>query len=76
MRGREGSSGRFDRALEFAGYRDGAYRVHPELLARWGGLRVRDGYVQRSARLPELSDPARFLSWLRATRVALAARDN
>jgi len=76
VRGREGSSGRFDRALEFAGYRDGAYRVHPELLARWGGLRVHDGYVQRSARLPELSDPARFLSWLRETRVALAARDN
>lgn len=75
-RGRKGSSGRFDRALEFAGYRAGAYRVFPELLARWGGLGVRDGYVQRSARLPELSDPARFLSWLRATRVALAARDN
>lgn len=74
--GLAGVSGRFDRALEFAGYRAGAYRVFPELLARWGGLGVRDGYVQRSARLPELADPARFLDWLDAQRVGLVARDN
>ena len=74
--GREGASGRFDRALEFAGHRAGAYRVFPELLARWGGLGVRDGYVQRSARLPELVDPARFLGWLRVQQVGLVARDN
>jgi hypothetical protein len=74
--GREGASGRFDRALEFAGYRAGAYRVFPELLGRWGGLGVRDGYVQRSARLPEIGDPALFLDWLAAQRVGLVARDN
>ena len=76
VRGREGASGRFERALEFAGYRAGAYRVFPELLARWGGLGVRDGYVQRSARLPEIGDPERFLDWLVAQRVGLVARDN
>ena len=76
VRGREGASGRFERALEFAGYRAGAYRVFPELLGRWGGLGVRDGYVQRSARLPEVGDPARFLDWLAAQRVGLVARDN
>lgn len=74
--GRAGASGRFDRCLEFAGFRAGAYRVRPELLERWGGLGVRDGYVQRSARLPELSSPERFLDWLAAQRVALVARDN
>jgi len=74
--GREDASGRFERALEFAGYRAGAYRVFPELLGRWGGLGVRDGYVQRSARLPEVGDPARFLDWLAAQRVGLVARDN
>jgi hypothetical protein len=74
--GRRGSSGRFDRALEFAAYRAGAYRVFPELLARWGGLGVRDGYVQRSARLPEIGDPEGFLDWLDAQRVGLVARDN
>ena len=76
VRGREGASGRFERALEFAGFRAGAYRVFPELLGRWGGLGVRDGYVQRSARLPEVGDPARFLDWLAAQRVGLVARDN
>ena len=76
VRGREGASGRFERALEFAGYRAGAYRVFPELLGRWGGLGVRDGYVQRSARLQEVGDPARFLDWLAAQRVGLVARDN
>jgi hypothetical protein len=74
--GREGASGRFERALEFAGYRAGAYRAFPELLGRWGGLGVRDGYVQRSARLPEVGEPARFLDWLAAQRVGLVARDN
>ena len=74
--GREDASGRFERALEFAGFRAGAYRVFPELLGRWGGLGVRDGYVQRSARLPEIGDPERFLDWLVAQRVGLVARDN
>jgi hypothetical protein len=74
--GRAGASGRFDRCLEFAGFRAGAYRVHTELLERWGGLGVKDGYVQRSARLPELSRPERFLAWLGEQRVDLLARDN
>jgi hypothetical protein len=76
VHGEPSASGRFDRCLPFAGFRSGAYRVHAELLERWGGLGVRDGYVQRSARLPELHDPARFLGWLDAQRVALLARDN
>ena len=74
--GRPGASGRFARCLEFAGFRAGAYRVYPELLERWGGLGVKDGYVQRSARLPELARPGRFLDWLSAQRVELLARDN
>jgi hypothetical protein len=76
VHGKASASGRFDRCLPFAGYRSGAYRVEAQLLDRWGGLGVRDGYVQRSARLPELLDPARFLGWLDAQRVALVARDN
>ena len=76
VHGRKGASGRFERCLEFAAFRSGAYRVHPELLEAWGGLRVRDGYVQRSARLPELADPARFVSWLDQQGVTIVARDN
>lgn len=74
--GRPGASGRFDRCLEFARFRAGAYRVHELLLERWGGLGVKDGYVQRSARLPELQSPKRFLDWLSDERVELLARDN
>jgi hypothetical protein len=76
VRGRPGLSGRFDRALDVGEYRAGAYRVRRELLSAWGGLGVRDGYVQRSARLPELTDPARFLTWLDGQGVGLVARDN
>lgn len=76
VRGSASASGRFDRCVPFAGYRSGAYRVNEELLERWGGLGVRDGYVQRSARLPELARPERFLEWLDAQRVELLARDN
>jgi hypothetical protein len=76
VRGREGLSGRFERCVPFAGYREGAYRVHPALLETWGGLGVRNGYVQRSARLPELSAPHRFLGWLDGQAVGLVARDN
>jgi Nucleotide modification associated domain 3 len=76
VRGRPGASGRFERGLEFAGFRDGAYRVFPELLERWGGLSVRRGYVQRSARLPELRRPERFRAWLDGRQVGLVARDN
>ena len=50
--------------------------MRPELLETWGGLGVRDGYVQRSARLPELSAPHRFLGWLDGQAVGLVARDN
>ena len=74
--GRRRVSGRFDRCLPFGDYRDGAYRVRTALLEAWGGLGVRDGYVQRSARLPELLDPARFLAWLDAQAVSLLERDN
>jgi len=74
--GRGGASGRFERALEFAGFRAGAYRVFPELLREWGGIGVREGYVQRSARLPELARPERFLAWLDVQRVGLLPRDN
>lgn len=74
--GRRESSGRFERCVPFADRRDGAYRVWPELLNEWGGLSVKNGYVQRSARLPEFCDAARFLVWLDRQDVTLIARNN
>jgi hypothetical protein len=62
--GRPGVSGRLRRCIPIGEYRNRAYRVRKNLLTEWGGLSVKDGYIQRSARLPRFNDPARFQRWL------------
>lgn len=62
------ASGRLRRCLPIGGWRDGAYRVFPELLAAWGDLSCKDGFLQRSAVPPTFLDPARFLAWFEAQR--------
>ena len=76
VRGTKGSSGRFDRAIPIGEYRDGAYRVTNEILEEWGGLTVKDGYLQRSGRLPEFLKPKRFLKWFEAQDRELWRRNN
>ena len=76
VRGRPDVSGRFRRCLSIGEYRDRAYRVKNDVLIAWGGLSVRDGYLQRSARLPRLLDPARFLSWLKRQEPLLMQANN
>jgi len=73
---RKSISGRFDRCLPVGEFRDRAYRVKPDILEEWGGLSVKDGYIQRSARLPRLLDPLRFLRWLDRQEVKLVAVNN
>ncbi len=75
-RGRPGVSGRLRKCLRIGEYRDGAYRVTQDLLSQWGGLSVKDGYLQRSARLPRLLDPARFLDWFHAQEPELLQSNN
>jgi len=76
VRAKPGVSGRFERCISVGEWRDGAYRVRPELLAAWGGLSVKDGFIQRSAVPPALNDPARFLGWLQSQGVQMLARNN
>jgi len=76
VRARAGVSGRLSRCLPIGTYRDRAYRVRPDLLRAWGGLSVRDGYLQRSARLPEFLDAERFHSWFTNQRVPLITANN
>lgn len=64
VRARPGDSGRLRRALPIGAWRDGAYRLTRPLLAAWGDLTCRDGYLQRSAVPPLLTEPRRFLRWL------------
>jgi putative DNA base modification enzyme with NMAD domain len=58
------NSGRLATCIPIGEYRERAYRVRRELLTEWGGLSVKNGYLQRSARLPEFLDPRRFSQWL------------
>jgi hypothetical protein len=69
-------SGRFNRCLPIGEFRDRAYRVKRDILDEWGGLSVKDGYIQRSARLPRLLDAPRFLRWLERQGVNLIAVNN
>lgn len=70
------TSGRFRRGVPFCDRRDGAYRVRRDLLEEWGDLTVKDGFVQRSAQLPEFRDPRRFLGWLARQDIELVHRNN
>jgi len=74
--GRPGVSGRFRHCLPIGEYRDRAYRVQADLVDQWGGLSVRDGYVQRSARLPRFLDSRRFLRWLDRQKPVLLQSNN
>lgn len=76
VRGRAADSGRLERCLPIGEYRDRAYRVRRDLLEEWGGLSVKDGYLQRSARLPRFLDAERFMSWLERQRPQLTQANN
>ena len=74
--GRPGVSGRFQHCLPIGEYRDRAYRVRPDLVDQWGGLSVKDGYLQRSARLPRFLDSQRFLRWIERQKPVLLQSNN
>jgi hypothetical protein len=76
VRGRPTVSGRLNYCLPIGEYRDRAYRVRRDLLEAWGGISVKDGYLQRSARLPRLLDPPRFLHWLKMQTPVFIAENN
>ena len=76
VRGRLGSSGRLQRCLPIGEFRDRAYRVRRDLLEEWGGLSVKDGYLQRSARLPRFLDAERFMGWFASQRPVLVQANN
>jgi len=57
-------SGRFKKTIPIGEWRDNAYRVKKNLLDKWGGLTVKNGYIQRSAVPPFFLSPNKFLIWL------------
>lgn len=66
-------SGRLKTCIAIGEYRDRAYRVRRDVLKEWGGLTVKDGFIQRSARPPVFKDPERFYRWFLAHNVTLLA---
>jgi hypothetical protein len=76
VRAKPGVSGRFDRCIPIGEWRGRAYRVRQEILELWGGLSVKDGFIQRSAVPPAFTNPDQFLKWLRKQRVDMIARNN
>ena len=76
VRARKGLSGRLTRCIPIGDFRSRAYRVWPHLLASWGGLSVKNGYLQRSARLPEFQNAMKFYNWFMAQKPTLVARNN
>ncbi len=71
-----GSSGRLKKCIPIGEFRDRAYRVDRGILAEWGGLSCRNGYLQRSAVLPTLLDPRRFMKWFESQSPELISSNN
>jgi hypothetical protein len=71
IRAQPGVSGRLQRCLPIGSFRAPtaqphkrpSYRVEPNLLSTWGGLSTSDGFLQRSARLPQFIEAERFYAW-------------
>ena len=76
VRAKEGVSGRLTRFIPIGEFRNRAYRVEAQLLEKWGGLTVRDGFIQRSARPPSFLDPEKFYQWFLDKKPKLIARNN
>ena len=75
-RGKQEVSGRFESYIPIGEYRDDAYRVQRSLLDKWGGLSVKNGYLQRSANPPLFRQPERFFNWLQQQNPQLMQANN
>jgi len=82
--GRPDLSGRLEESIPIGSFRSPihapakrpSYRVERLTLAAWGGLSVSDGYIQRSARLPEFLNADLFYEWFLTRNIKLLARNN
>lgn len=70
------NSGRLERCIVIGEFRNRAYRVKPELETAWGGLSVKDGFIQRSVVPPSFRDAGRFYDWFLKQSVGLVRKNN
>jgi len=76
VRAKSGVSGRLTQCIPIGEWRDRAYRVRKDLLKTWGGLSVKDGYIQRSAVPPTFNNAERFYDWFKSQSIELVNRNN
>lgn len=76
VRARPGASGRLRRCIPIGEHRNRSYRVRRDLLQAWGDLDIKDGFIQRSVRLPRFRDADRFYRWFLAQKPEFAAANN
>jgi len=76
VRALPGYSGRLVRCLPIGEFRNRAYRVSNKILNAWGGLTVKDGFIQRSARPPLFLNPNKFYRWFQQQNVPLIQSNN
>ncbi len=76
VRARPGCSGRLARCVPIGEWRNRAYRVRRDILQTWGGLSVKDGFIQRSAVPPTFLDPERFYGWFLKLQIPFLRRNN
>lgn len=76
VRAKPGVSGRLRRCLPIGDFRNKSYRVRRDLLEAWGDLDIKDGFIQRSVRLPCFKDADQFYRWFLAQRPELVAANN
>ncbi len=82
VRAKRGRSGRLKQCLPIGCYRPRSenpngrpqYRVKCNLLKEWGGLSVKDSWLQRG--MSEFKDAERFLRWFRQCSPDLVSRNN
>jgi hypothetical protein len=68
-------SGRLEKCIPIGEYRDGAYRVTKGLEKAWGGLDVKDGFLQRRV-TPCFTDARAFRKWFDRQNVTLIHANN
>lgn len=73
---KSGRSGRLERCIPIGEYRSKAYRVTCELLGEWGGLGVKNGFIQRSGTLPWFCNPEKFCKWFQDQHIKLVESNN
>lgn len=76
VRGQPAQSGRLAKCIPIGEFRNKAYRVRREFLNAWGGLTVKDGFLQRSARPPLFLKPERFHEWFLRHEIPLLRQQN